>query len=507
MPPKAKATAKAANPEPKPAPEAPPETVGERSKQRYYQTNPVEKRFEEVGFPGLTAAEKKTYTHTNLILPVANRLVSLSNKTDREYWKHVAKEGLPCRRLKNSYHWGQDKHGRDIGTYRFEELKKRSLSQAKLTALDVLHRQFLTKRDAARSNGTELPQEDIDQEKERRKEMAALKRELYGEIPGPLANDPEWDDVAPIPQTEPEDALARIAYPDEYAEAVSYLRAVMAAEEYSPRCLRLTERIIGMNPAHYTVWLYRFKIVATLNLPVLDEIEWLNGVAMDNLKNYQIWHHRQLLLDHHYTAISSDPEACKQFAKSETDFISKILAEDTKNYHVWSYRQYLVTKLNYWSPFELATTQSMIEDDLRNNSAWSHRFFVVFSDPSVSTKGSAPTEHDPKVPAEIIDREVAYAKEKIELAPQNQSAWHYLRGVLVKGGRGLDTVGEFASQFVSNLGSDDEDVKSSHALDLLSEVYHKQGDIEKAKLCLQRLSEKWDPVREGYWKYRLSELK
>lgn len=281
----------------------------------------------------------------------------------------------------------------------------------------------------------------------------------------------------------------------------------MAAEEYSPRSLRLTERIIGMNPAHYTVWLYRFKIVATLNLPVLDEIEWLNGVAMDNLKNYQIWHHRQLLLDHHYTSISSDPEACKQFAKSETDFISKILAEDTKNYHVWSYRQYLVTKLNYWSPFELATTQSMIEDDLRNNSAWSHRFFVVFSDPSVSTKGSAPTEHDPKVPAEIIDREVAYAKEKIELAPQNQSAWHYLRGVLVKGGRGLDTVGEFASQFVSNLGSDDEDVKSSHALDLLSEVYHKQGDIEKAKLCLQRLSEKWDPVREGYWKYRLSELK
>jgi protein farnesyltransferase/geranylgeranyltransferase type-1 subunit alpha len=282
----------------------------------------------------------------------------------------------------------------------------------------------------------------------------------------------------------------------------------MASEEYSQRSLRLTQRVIALNPGHYTVWLYRFKIISTLKLSVVDEIQWLNGIAIDNLKNYQIWHHRQLLLDYHYaTTIGSDAEATKQFAKSETDFISKILAKDTKNYHVWSYRQYLITKLGYWSPFELATTQSMIEDDLRNNSAWSHRFFVVFSDPSISTKGSAATEHDPKVPDAIIDREISYAKEKIQLAPQNQSAWLYMRGVLAKGGRGLETVGDFASQFFSDLGGEDEDVVSSHALDLMSEVYHKQGDIEKAKLCLQELSEKWDPVREGYWKYRLSELK
>ncbi|KAH6611415.1 farnesyltransferase geranylgeranyltransferase type-1 subunit alpha [Trichoderma cornu-damae] len=529
MPAKPKATAKAANPEPKgkisstrnqlthlsvslslPAaapPDAPPETVDDRSRQCYYQTNPVRRRFEEVGFPGLTPAEKKTYAHANLIHPVANRLVLLSGKADREYWKQVAKEGLPSRRLKNGYGWGQDKHGRDIGTYGLEELKKRSLRQAKLTALDILHRQFLTSREAARSKGADLPREEIDEEKKRREDMAELKRELYGEMPEPLAKDPEWDDVAPIPQTEPEDALARIAYPDDYAEAVSYLRAVMASGECSPRCLRLTERVIAMNPAHYTVWLYRAKLVSALELPVVDEIQWLNGVAMENLKNYQIWHHRQLLLDrHHHAALRSDAEACRQFAKSETDFISKILAQDTKNYHVWSYRQHLVAKLGCWGPFELAATQSMIEDDLRNNSAWSHRFFVVFSDPSASTAGSAPTEHDPKVPAAVIDREVAYAKEKLQLAPQNQSAWHYLRGVLVKGGRGLDTVGEFAAQFVSDLGGEQEDVRSSHALDLMSEVYHKQGDGEKARLCLRRLSEKWDPVREGYWKYRLSGL-
>lgn len=51
--------------------------------------------------------------------------------------------------------------------------------------------------------------------------MAALKRDLYGEITGSLAQDPEWDDVIPIPQNEPEGALAQIAYPDDYAEGTS----------------------------------------------------------------------------------------------------------------------------------------------------------------------------------------------------------------------------------------------------------------------------------------------
>lgn len=51
--------------------------------------------------------------------------------------------------------------------------------------------------------------------------MAALKRDLYGEITGSLAQDPDWDDVIPIPQNEPEGALAQIAYPDDYAEGTS----------------------------------------------------------------------------------------------------------------------------------------------------------------------------------------------------------------------------------------------------------------------------------------------
>ena len=286
---------------------------------------------------------------------------------------------------------------------------------------------------------------------------------------------------------------------------MAYLRAVMQAKEYSPRCLRLTEHIIGMNPAHYTVWLYRAANVFALKLPILDEMAWLNRIALANLKNYQIWHHRHLLVENYFPAIADDAEAVSSFAVSEREFLAKMLAEDTKNYHVWSYRSSLVGKLNLFAdPAELRAIDAMIADDVRNNSAWSHRFFLVFSDPAASTPGMPATAADPAVPQAVVDRELAYAQEKIALAPQNQSAWNYLRGVLVKGGRKLAAVEEFAAGFVSGLeeGAEDEDVRSTHALDLLAEIYAEKGEKEKADLSLRRLGQKWDRIRVGYWEWR-----
>jgi protein farnesyltransferase/geranylgeranyltransferase type-1 subunit alpha len=65
----------------------------------------------------------------------------------------------------------------------------------------------------------------------------------------------EWRDIIPIPLDDGgPNPLASIAYTDEYSEAMSYLRAVMAKDEKSERVLHLTEHVISMNPAHYTVW-------------------------------------------------------------------------------------------------------------------------------------------------------------------------------------------------------------------------------------------------------------
>jgi len=53
--------------------------------------------------------------------------------------------------------------------------------------------------------------------------MAALRKELYGQDMGKFAQSPEWDDVEPIPQDEPENELASIAYPADYAEGMVFL--------------------------------------------------------------------------------------------------------------------------------------------------------------------------------------------------------------------------------------------------------------------------------------------
>lgn len=298
---------------------------------------------------------------------------------------------------------------------------------------------------------------------------------------------------------------------------MGYLRAIMIKQEYSARALRLTEHIIAQNPAHYTVWLYRFSIISAMHLPIPDEIAWLNDVSMRNLKNYQIWQHRQLLLEALHkdltTTSSSSSELDQKLAdlaRSETDFITDILAEDTKNYHVWSYRQYLVRKLGRWGPEERHAVERMVDEDVRNNSAWSHRFFLVFSDPAYATPGVHSTAHDPGVPADVVDREVGYAMEKIDVAPQNQSPWNYLRGALAKGGRKLAGVEGFAASFVEDVGAEaegKEQVRSTHALDFLADAFAEKGETDKADLYLRRLGEKWDPVRLGYWEWRRRSLK
>ncbi|KAI1338977.1 protein prenylyltransferase [Xylariaceae sp. FL0016] len=487
-----------------------PKTVREEAWSRYWATNPHQKTYEEKGIDALSPSDRQTFLNLTVLHSIGPD--HLSRKAQKEFWKQLSEANAPLRSLPRPREgqWGRDKHGRDIGDYNLAEFKAKEGKLKRLCDLTYSSQDFASRRAAAELRRTNpktqekaaCSEDEIKEEKERRIEMATLKQELYGVKYDMYSTDPEWDDVTPIPQVEPEGALAAIAYPEDYADSMSYLRAIMAAKERSPRCLRLTERVISMNPAHYTVWLYRFEIIHELGISIPEELQWLNDVSLTHLKNYQIWHHRQLLMDHHYPSIADDQAAIDALATSERRFITLMLDQDTKNYHVWSYRQWLVRKLGMWGDKELISVNALIDSDVRNNSAWSHRFFLVFSDPAHSTPDSHATERDPKLPAAIVDREIAFAKEKIELAPQNQSPWNYLRGALVKGGRELGEVRGFCEGFVQGLGEENEVVKSSHALDLVADIYKESGEKEKAELVLRRLGEKWDPIRKGYWEYR-----
>lgn len=97
-----------------------------------------------------------------------------------------------------------------------------------LAALEVQHRAFLEKRERQRGKWVDhktkepvlVTDDEIEEEKLRRKEIASLRMELYGERSGAYGTDPAWDDVIPMPVEDGEGALAAIAYPEEYAEGI-----------------------------------------------------------------------------------------------------------------------------------------------------------------------------------------------------------------------------------------------------------------------------------------------
>ena len=70
---------------------------------------------------------------------------------------------------------------------------------------------------------------------------------------------------------------------------------------------------------------------------------------------------------------------------------------------------------------ERAFTEKMIDDDVRNNSAWNQRFAVTFSLRQVTMTLLTKTQ-------KIVSR-AAFAETKIAIAPDNESAWNYLDGV------------------------------------------------------------------------------
>ncbi|KAK5173575.1 CAAX geranylgeranyltransferase alpha subunit [Saxophila tyrrhenica] len=296
---------------------------------------------------------------------------------------------------------------------------------------------------------------------------------------------PLWADLTPLPTDEGGDhPLAAIAYTEEYATTMSYLRAVMALSEHSPRVLLLTAELIDMNPAHYTVWLYRAETLFALSADLHEELEWLNETALDHQKNYQIWHHRMLIVDR------------LGESEGEAEFVEQMFERDAKNYHVWSYRQWMVKRFGLWEKGELEFTEGLIRRDVRNNSAWNHRWFVVNGREGEGVEGVEGVKGDEGV----REREVGFAKREIGRAPQNLCGWSYLRGVVRKGGMRLGELKEFAGQFA---GLDGGEVRSSHALDLMAEILaEEEGGRERAGEALDMLMETYDPVRRNYWEYR-----
>lgn len=132
--------------------------------------------------------------------------------------------GLPLRAARVARGRGR---GEDEDEETVAELDRRVGAKVRLLCLAVESRRFkdLRRRGLEKVGaGTVVTDTEVQAEKRRRGEMAALRRELYGGgvgVAGKLASDPEWDDVVPVVLQEPEKALAAITYPQDYAEGES----------------------------------------------------------------------------------------------------------------------------------------------------------------------------------------------------------------------------------------------------------------------------------------------
>jgi protein farnesyltransferase/geranylgeranyltransferase type-1 subunit alpha len=309
-----------------------------------------------------------------------------------------------------------------------------------------------------------------------------------------------WTDLDPIPQNDGRNPIAPIAYSEQFKETMGLLRACMKKEEYSDRALALTGAVIDQNPAHYTVWEYRYQIlkrigkslipadqwfVADVEPPVVEIGTWLDDTCLDSPKNYQVWNYRQHL----------EVPGSLAFYRGEHAFVAIVLDDDSKNFHAWSHLKWTVRKGReyFTTAEELKFSEQFLEEDIRNNSAWSYRYFVF--------------DNDPKKPLTNSDRfreEVEFVQGKIDLAPQNESAWNYLRGLYSKYEKDIGDLEGLCLQYASVSGELPE-INSMYALELLEDIYVKQGKVELADEALTRL-ENLVPMRKGYWNYKRRKL-
>lgn len=232
-------------------------------------------------------------------------------------------------------------------------------------------------------------------------------------------------------------------------------------------------------------------------------MDYIEEVIEDNPKNYQVWHHRRVIVEW-----LNDPSR-------ELELTENILALDSKNYHAWQHRQWAIKTYKYFlyhatlfksilivfflfisSLFddELQYVDRLISEDLRNNSAWNQRFFVL------KYTGITP---------DVLQREINYAINRIRLIKTNESSWNFLRGLLQQDDGALDEYPEVVefSEELYNTGN-----RSPYLLAFLIDIYVEQGLRELATggneeinkkvydLC-DLMATKHDTIRYKYWNY------
>ena len=146
---------------------------------------------------------------------------------------------------------------------------------------------------------------------------------------------------------------------------------------------------------------FRRKILFALHADLTQELDFIRQVTKESPKNYQLWQHRQLILQR-----LSSPE----LAEADLEETKEVLQDDAKNIHCWQYRQWLIEFFQLDRKGELSFVDALLAEDVYNNSAWNHRAFLFKSENSDSL-------------------DWCFGKLTVETA-DNECCWNYLAALL-----------------------------------------------------------------------------
>ena len=180
----------------------------------------------------------------------------------------------------------------------------------------------------------------------------------------------------------------------------------------------------------------------------------MHKVLEKSPKNYQAWEHRRFVAEH-------------AGLHNEIQYVDIILANDSKNYHAWSHRAWVAKK---GGEVTFEGVEWYIEDDVRNNSAWNHRWLL---------SGLLGRQHELEFVKRILGSQMG-----------NESLWNYVLA-LIKENVEVDELRELA-----------RDVKQRHPdcigprriLVLTAGNDDMKEVVEDCEVLIAV-----DPIRERYW--------
>ncbi|KAK4473307.1 hypothetical protein MN116_004471 [Schistosoma mekongi] len=139
-----------------------------------------------------------------------------------------------------------------------------------------------------------------------------------------------------------------------------------------------------------------------------------------------MWHHRQWVVEKLSIQNKNYSAFITQLGSNVLDFVGPVISDDPKNYHAWQHRRWTVTFFKVPIEKELAFIEQMLLNDVHNNSAWNHRYYIVMCDEGLTST--------------TLQRDIDFVQKHISFAPNNEGSWNYFYGLLMPIARGKNHI-------------------------------------------------------------------